>query len=277
MKSLHVLIVLCVFTISAGAAPPGDDLRSGFLISRKKAAAARPQPKRARTASRAKAVAPAQTATAGALALGYSLYVRDRSGAPVRVDPSRALRDGDRVRLVLEPSEDGYLYVFNTDDRGAPPAMIFPDPRIASGANRVLAHVPYELPSPAAADSSLRWFHLEDGPATDFLYVVVSREPLTGVPTGAELAAWCEGRGDCLWSPGEASWAGVVAGLAAGAQLESVAQAFGAKQSAAEASAVLRSVRLRPEAPAPTVVRANVSSSAPMLVTRVEIRHDTRS
>jgi hypothetical protein len=59
----------------------------------------------------------------------------------MQIDPSQPLRDGDLIRLVFETNSDGYLYVFNLDDRDNQPVMIFPDPRLRAGANRVRAHV----------------------------------------------------------------------------------------------------------------------------------------
>src|ERR1041385_2891700 len=44
----------------------------------------------------------------GPVGLGYTLYRADSSGNPVRVDPTEHFHQGDRVRLVFEPSSDGY-------------------------------------------------------------------------------------------------------------------------------------------------------------------------
>jgi hypothetical protein len=205
--------------------------------------------------------------------LGYTLYTRTGNGDVVRIDPARALRDGDPVRLLLETNEDSYLYIFNTDDRGAKPVMIFPDHRLNGGANFVRAHVPQEIPSSKETDPSLRWLHLDGGPLTDQLFVVVSREPIAGIPTGSDLD--CPSA-DCLWTPDAKTWLSI--NEASGVRLlTSMATAFGSRQTPAEIQAVTRSVRLRPTAPAPSVVRANQEASSGSLVTRIDIRHEARN
>ncbi|MEJ7709797.1 MAG: DUF4384 domain-containing protein [Pyrinomonadaceae bacterium] len=83
--------------------------------------------------------------------------MRDPAGDAVRVDPTSEFREGDRIRLVLEPNTDGFLYVFHTEN-DAQPQMLFPDPRLDGGTNRVRAHVPCEVPSSREANEQLRWF-----------------------------------------------------------------------------------------------------------------------
>jgi hypothetical protein len=251
--------VLCPlsFALAAPVAPASDDaVRSGFLISRRDAA-----PKRRTQRPKRHA----------ALGLGYSVFRATPTGT-VRVDAAQPLRDGDLIRLVVEPNEDGYLYVFNSDDKGTPATMIYPDPRLNGGANRVRAHVPYEVPSSREADPNLRWLHLEGGPVADDLHVVVSREPLTGIPVGRDLVAYCATRDDCLWSPDGRAWAGIAA-RADAAQDVSLAAATGQLLSEVERGAIERTVRLRPSAPSPSVVRMNTSRAASVLVTRITLVH----
>jgi hypothetical protein len=260
LKALvFALLTTTVFALAAPIAPASDDaVRSGFLISRRDATpAARKRPQRAKRPA--------------ALALGYSIFRATATGA-VRVDATRPFRDGDLIRLVVEPNADGYLYVFNSDDRGTPATMIYPDPRLNDGANRVRAHVPYEVPSSRETDPSLRWLHLEGGPVVDELHVVISREPLAGVPAGRDLVAQCAARDDCLWSPDDRSWE-TIASKADAAQDVSLAVAKGEPLSAIERGAIERTVRLRPSAPAPVVVRTNTSPASPVLVTRIALAH----
>jgi hypothetical protein len=239
--------------------PSQDDVRSGFLISRRKKA----------TPKRARPKAPVD----GALGLGYTVFRRSPSGLPVRVGPAEELADGDEVRIVVEANEDGYLYVFNTDDRGASPVMIFPDARLDAGANRVRAHVPYELPSSRSHDAGLRWLHLADGPVTDRLHVIVTREPLAGVPSGEALVRLCESNAaECLWQPPSELWASLEA-IPAPARRSAAGAMAGRRQSDVERSAIDRSVRLRPTAPAPSVVVQNHSPDAPRIAAVVAIPH----
>lgn len=259
-RHLFALLLALGVAVPATAARPNDDdaVRSGFLISRRDAA----------RKTRVRAKRPAKP-----LGLGYSVFRATANGGAVRVDPSRGLRDGDMIRVVVEANTDGYLYVFNTDDRGSPAAMIYPDPRLGGGDNRIRAHVPTEIPSSREKDPTLRWLHLEGGPVVDQLHVVVSREPLDGVPVGRELTSYCASRGaECLWAPDERSWAGLASKTDAAQQVSLVA-ASGEPLTEAERSAVERKVRLRPSAPAPAVVRMNASDGAPLLVTRVALPH----
>lgn len=265
------MIVRCIVLVMAAlvALPPvaaqggDDDVRSGFLVSRKK---------KAKPARRAQAKVK-QTPEADALSLGYTVFRRAASGAPVRVDPAGELRDGDMIRVVVEPNEDGYLYVFNTDDRGGAPVMIFPDVRLAGGENRVRAHVPYEFPSSRDADESLRWLHLAGGPVTDRLHVIVTREPLDEVPTGEALERLCDDdAAGCLWEPPAEVWSSLAA-LPEPARRSRGAFLAGRPQSDVERAAIDRSVRLLSSAPAPSVVVANASSTMPRLAAVVEIVH----
>src|SRR5947207_3583199 len=109
------------------------------------------------------------TAPAEAIGLGYTLYLRDVNGRAVRVEPTREFHNGDRIRISLEPNIDGCLYVFHTEGDGAP-EMIFPDARLEGGDNWIAAHVPIDVPR-------LDWLQFYGNPATEHLFVVVTREP----------------------------------------------------------------------------------------------------
>jgi hypothetical protein len=257
-----LILPLLLFALAAPALPNGDAdaVRSGFLISRREVPAKR-RPKRPRASGEAPST----------LGLGYSVFRATPAGT-VRVGAGESLRDGDRIRIVIETNEDGYLYVFNSDDRGTPVTMIYPDARLDAGANRVRAHVPYEIPSSREAEPGLRWLHLDGGPVVDDLHVIVSREPLADVPAGRDLVAYCASREDCLWSPAATAWAGI-ASKADAEQVVSLAVAAGAPLSDVERGAIERTVRLRPSAPAPSTVRMNTSSSAAVLVTRIALAH----
>src|SRR5205085_3447738 len=110
-----------------------------------------------------------------AIALGYTMFMRDVNGRAVRIDPTREFHNGDRIRISLEPNIDGYLYVFHTEGDGQP-EMIFPDARLEAGENWVEAHVPMDVPSTVETDERLRWFQFYGNPATEHLFVVVTRE-----------------------------------------------------------------------------------------------------
>jgi hypothetical protein len=207
----------------------------------------------------------------GPIGLGYSFYLRDSNGDPVRVDPSRDFHYKDSLRVSLEANTNGYLYVFYTENNSSP-LMLFPDARLLQGDNRIEAHVPYEVPSSHEVDPAKRWFVFDNKPAVERLYIVVSRQPLPGVPIGDELLVYCKGQANCMWRPQQTAWALVQEGLNAKVNT-SKSKAVGQPQTETERDATTRGIGLDTTAPAPTVVRMNVSSNAPVLVTMVDLNH----
>ncbi|HYG78861.1 MAG TPA: DUF4384 domain-containing protein [Pyrinomonadaceae bacterium] len=209
-----------------------------------------------------------QPSYAGAIGLGYSLYMRDEQGNAVRVDPAREFRAGDRIRLALETNTDGYLYIFHTENDGEP-QMLYPDARLERGDNRIEAHVPYEIPwnEPGVEN----WFKFDANPANERLYVVVTREPLPGVPVGDQLVNYC-GQNRCPWRPPAGAWAQLKAsGQAKVGVVKS--KSYGQKQTQAEQVAVTRGLGLDQTAPEPSVIRMNASSNLPILITAVDLIH----
>ena len=206
------------------------------------------------------------------IGLGYTLYMRDANGDPVRVDPSREFRAGDRIRISLETNTDGYLYVFHTENNGEP-VMIFPDQRLDAGDNFVEAHVPYEIPWSGETDERLRWFVFDDKPATERLYIVLAREPLPGVPTGENLVTYCRtNQGGCPWRPASAMWTQVRVNSQAKAVVDK-SESYGQVQTEREREATTRGLGLDQSAPEPSIIRMNVSATAPVLVTALDLIH----
>jgi hypothetical protein len=194
--------------------------------------------------------------------------MRDEQGNAVRVDPAREFRAGDRIRLALETNTDGYLYIFHTENDGEP-QMLYPDVRLEKGDNRIEAHVPYEIPwnEPGVEN----WFKFDANPANERLYVVVTREPLPGVPVGDQLVSYC-GQNRCPWRPPAGVWAQLKAsGQAKVGVVKS--KTYGQKQTQTEQVAVTRGLGLEQSAPEPSVIRMNASSNLPVLVTAVDLIH----
>ena len=204
--------------------------------------------------------------------LGYTLFRRDRNGAAVRVDPSTRFRAGDAIRLTFESNIDGYLYVFHTEsDRN--PQMLFPDARLNGGVNLITAHVPYEVPSSLEADERNRWFVFDAQAATERLYVVVTREPLPGVPTGQDLIAYCRGNAACTWRPDANVWQQLrAAAVSAGVQT-SRSREYGQTQTGDEREAATRGAPMTRQSVQPAVVRVNSSPQTPILVTTIDLVH----
>lgn len=206
------------------------------------------------------------------IGLGYSLYMRDANGDPVRVDPTRTFRAGDRIRISLETNTDGYLYVFHTENNGEP-QMLYPNVRLDDGDNFVEAHVPYELPWSGEAPEN-RWFVFDNNPANERLYIVLAREPLPAVPTGEQLIAYCRDKGDsCMWRPATDLWSQVRVNAEGKVIVDSKATTYGQKQTTAERDATTRGLGLAPASPEPSIVRMNASSNAGVLVTALDLIH----
>ena len=207
-----------------------------------------------------------------AIGLGYTLFMRGASGRSVRVEPTREFHNGDRVRISLEPNVDGYLYVFHTEGEGAP-EMIYPDPRLDGGENWIEAHVPMEVPSSEESDERLRWFTFYGNAGVERLYVVMTREPLVSVPTGEDLVAFCAtNKGQCPWHPSPAVWKQVQD--ATRADIKVVAsKTFGQTQTEKERVATTRGLGLDQSAPEPSVIRMNALTTAPVLVTVLDLIH----
>jgi hypothetical protein len=299
-KILFLGLAVIAFAFSlyvVSAQQPGDDeVRGAFLSSRPKTTNANAPSRRhrprhtnsnANTSSGAPRNANANTATtntntarnqngskneAQAIGLGYTLFMKDTSGREVRVEPSREFRNGDSVRLALEPNVDGYLYIFDVENEGAP-QMIYPDPRLDAGDNSVEAHVPIEIPSSEETDDRLRWFTFYGSGGSEHLYVVVTREPLRGMPTGDELVGLCATQKDkCPWHPPADVWAQVSDATKAEVKVNT-AKTFGQTQSDKEKVATTRGLGLDQGAPQPSVIRMNVSTRAPVLVTVLDLIH----
>lgn len=297
MRLKPFIILLSLFVLACGifvvtAQEPDDEVRGAFISTR-------PKKMNTSTAARRRRIRPATslsvTATnanttaananrlgntnstvankvSAALGLGYTLFMRGANGRSIRVEPTREFHNGDSIRLALEPNVDGYLYVFHTENDGAP-QMIFPDPRLDGGENWIEAHVPVEVPSSEETDERLRWFTFYGNAGIERLYVVVTREPLPVVPTGNELVGYCAtNKGKCPWRPSSEMWAQLQ--NATKAEVKAVAaKSFGQPQSEKEQVATTRGLGLDQSAPEPSVIRMNVATNAPLLVTVLDLIH----
>lgn len=206
------------------------------------------------------------------LGVGLTLYQKSETGAPRRVDSAQSFREGDGVRLMIESNTNGYLYVMTTEN-GQNPKMIFPDPRLNGGNNRVAAHTPYEVPSSREPDPNFQWFWFDKIPATENVYVILTRNPLRGVATGEQLAKFCRSNLDgCPWKPPAEEWARLQSECDIGI-VESRNNNFGQALSMVERNSATRGLGLPPNAPAPSIVRIKKSAKDAMLVTRMDLIH----
>jgi hypothetical protein len=207
------------------------------------------------------------------IGLGYTLFTLGDNGEAIRTDPSREFRTGEGIRIALETNTDGYLYIFYTENDGEP-SMLFPDTRLNGGSNLVKAHVPYEIPSSQEATEATRWFVFKDPPAAERLYIVLTRQPLAGVPTGEALADYCfDKQHTCPWRPEVAMWTELKGAQEREQVAVSRVEDQGRKQTADEREATTRGLGLGAGAPSPSVIRMTASSNSKMLVTTIDLIH----
>ena len=211
-----------------------------------------------------------QAVNSAPIGLGYSLYMRDANGDAVRVDPDRSFRTGDRVRIFMETNTDAYIYIFNSTDNGDP-VMIYPDAQLDDAGNYIEAHVPTEIPSSTAPEERLRWFTFDNKPGTEHVYIVVTREPLPGIPIEDDLVSYCR-TNSCPWRPAPNVWAQVKAAMGGRVQVVK-AKTYGQTQTSGEREASTRGLGLDQSAPPPSVIRMNVSSNTGLLVTSIDLAH----
>jgi hypothetical protein len=250
-------------TIAAGPSP--DANASGGTASAAPGAGMNDGPNGGATAP------PLKTAKAGAQAigLGYTLFVR-QGDSLVSVEPGRVFRANDEIRLALETNTDGYLYIFNAEN-GVNPTMLFPHNRIDGGANSVTAHASEYVPADMRTG-----FVFDDVAATERLYIIVSRRPLAGVPTGEALLDHCGGaaREGCYWTPTRAQWDAIMAGApGAGRVRESRNAQLASAQVSIPSGSLTRGIKVKKQEPAPAVVRVNDSPAADVLVTTLDLVH----
>lgn len=204
------------------------------------------------------------------IGLGYTLYLRDEKDNGVRVDPERVFKSGDAVRLSLEPSLEGYLYIFYVENEGEP-ELLYPDARLNAGDNIVKAHVPLEIPSRTAKDPNLRWFFFSGDPAKEKLYVMVTKSPLPKVPIGKELVKYQQ-ENKATFKPSSETWE-IVKAKASEPNLVSKNDDYGQQQTEIENKAVTRKLGLGNSAPAPSTIKLSKSTTTDVFATVVELIH----
>ncbi len=203
------------------------------------------------------------------LALGYTVLLKDGAGRLSVVDAAREFKTGDNIAIALEANVDGYLYMFNASD-GKNPELLFPNAQLDGGANSLQAHARATFPADLSFD-----FRFTDPAAKEHLFVVLSREPLAGVPTGAALVEFCGANtDDCVWKPSAALWEQIRGGAKGGG----VTEAKNMQLAQASAPPVMpetlqRGLKVKRDDPKPAVVRVNYTPGADILVTEIVLVH----
>lgn len=299
--SVMIFGFVCLCAVVIGVAAPmaqDEDVRGAFLTSRPKEKPATSGPATKPNRRRPKPSAtpnnpgkppqkqPAKPGTPGPssppsepskpvnaprMGLGLTLFMRDSNGLAVRTDPDHVFRKGDRVRVLLETNADGYLYIFNTTNDGAP-VMIYPDSDLDEAGNYIQAHVPFEIPLSSSAEERLRWFAFDEIAGTEHLFFVFTREPLSGVPIEDDLIALCrDSKESCPVRPTTEVWAGVQKEMQEPLKTDRT-QRYGTAQTAVEEQATTRGLGLAKDDPQPSLVMM-ASSPRSTLVATLDLIH----
>ena len=202
------------------------------------------------------------------IGLGYTVFMKDKAGGLLPADPSQEYHSGDRIAVALEPNTEGYIYVFNAaNDRD--PVMLFPNAALDSGANVAHAHVRETYPT----DVNYA-FEFDQTPAVEYVYVVVSRSPLEGVPTGDALVEACKKCDEYGWRPTAAQWQRIKAGAVDKHVFEAKnTQLAQLQKQPVQPASLQRGIKIKREDPAPAIVRVNDSPDADTLVTVIKLVH----
>lgn len=304
--SVVLLALVCLSAVVIGAVPvlqQDEDIRGAFLTSRPKekpptaGASAKPIRRRPRqtvannngngtstttsgntsgsTGSKTKPPTPDRTKpvaiNAPRIGLGLTLFMRDSNGLAIRTDPSHVFRKGDRVRVLLETNSDGYLYIFNTTNDGAP-IMIYPDAQLDEAGNYMQAHVPFEIPSSLGAQERLRWLAFDEYAGNERLFFVFTREPLKEIPIEDDLIALCRDSKDaCPVRPSAELWAELQNQATQPLQTTGP-ESYGAAQTASEHQATTRGLGLAQDDPQPSLIMM-ASSKSSKLITTLDLIH----
>lgn len=108
---------------------------------------------------------------AAATPLGLRYTVLKFSGnTPTEVTPDTVFRAGDRVQLVVEANNAGYLYIVSQGSSGSW-KPIFPSPEVENGDNHVESLHPYTLPS------EKHRMVFDETVGAEKLFIILSRQP----------------------------------------------------------------------------------------------------
>ena len=109
---------------------------------------------------------------------------------PIRVEASTPLAAGDRVRLSIESSREGYLYVIDReqyeDGSLGQPLLIFPTMRTRGGDNRVKPGRLIDIPAQDDRPSFFRLKTIRAEHVAELITILVTREPIVGLSIGPE-------------------------------------------------------------------------------------------
>jgi hypothetical protein len=124
------------------------------------------------------------------LTFKYKVYERGDGNQMTSVDPDQEFDIGDQVKMAFTPNQDGYLYVVHRSEAtgGAivdRPHVIFPDPRINEGSNKVEKNREYVVPGFCSEfeDPKDCWWEITPPNGKEFFTVIFSRDEITDLPS----------------------------------------------------------------------------------------------
>jgi hypothetical protein len=163
---------------------------------------------------------------------------------PERVSTESPLAENDRVRISIEASQNGYLYVVDQEvykgGETSEPILVFPTSRIRRGDNTMMAGRLIDIPARSDAPPYLRLKRSRAEQTGEMLSLIFTSSPLKEF-TGAveiskeQLAEWIK------------RWGGSAEKVASSSGLQSA-------MTAAENEAESRDLRLEPNDPPPQAI-----------------------
>ena len=108
------------------------------------------------------------------MGLSFRVLQAGPGNTPVRVDPAKEFKTGDRIRLQFVSIADGYLYVAQQGSSGNW-TVLFPNPDINGGRNTVKRLAEITVPEND-------WFEMSPPAGVEQLFVFLTKEPVTTLP-----------------------------------------------------------------------------------------------
>jgi hypothetical protein len=113
--------------------------------------------------------------------LMYYIERQTSGGAVERVSPATVFHSGDRIRIAFQSNIDGRLMIAQCDSAGTS-SVLFPDPRVIAGDDRIRARQETVVPAAPA------WFRFDVHPGEERLLVMLTPEGARNTPFAANSA-----------------------------------------------------------------------------------------
>ncbi len=167
MRILLLLTTLATVVTFAQETAPQQGAKALFLDPTSGAALASTKAGtsgQSKTAAAKKSTDVRPTVNAG---LMYYIERQGPDGQFERVNPTVTFHSGDKIRIQLKSNVDGRLVIAQRDSEGGS-GVLFPDPRVEGGDNRIHAGQMTALPSAST------WFKFDEHPGEERLLVLLT-------------------------------------------------------------------------------------------------------